>query len=272
MVTSLSIHCKFCYSRNVIKYGTRKNVQRFWCKDCRRKFVNNYALPGMKIAFNITEAAVGSYFEGISANIIIQEILNKYRLYVSINSIFEWVRKFSYLGSEVCKQHHPDVGDTWIVNETKANICDSDYFFIDIIDTETQFVIATKFYSHIGFDGFYPIIESVKDQVGKMPKDIIILSSRNKLNLNKIKDHIRQNGIDILVLNAENKRKLRMQLTGSCLTRNRILSRLKNKDNINKIINGWLMYYNYSRKNWFLHGKTPSQMANIEFNLSLLPS
>jgi hypothetical protein len=104
-----------------------------------------------------------------------------------------------------------------------------------------------------------------------MPKAIIILSSRNKLNLNKIKDHIRQNGIDILVLNAENKRKLRMQLTGSCLTRNRILSRLKNKDNINKIINGWLMYYNYSRKNWFLHGKTPSQMANIEFNPSLLP-
>ena len=43
------IKCKFCGSTNVVRFGTRDGVQRFWCKDCERKFVDNKALPGFRI-------------------------------------------------------------------------------------------------------------------------------------------------------------------------------------------------------------------------------
>lgn len=42
------IQCKYCQSKNVIKYGKYKEVQRYFCKDCRRKFANPDAIPKMQ--------------------------------------------------------------------------------------------------------------------------------------------------------------------------------------------------------------------------------
>ena len=33
------IKCKYCNSPNIIKFGIYKGVQRYYCKDCKRKFV-----------------------------------------------------------------------------------------------------------------------------------------------------------------------------------------------------------------------------------------
>ena len=45
---SNEITCKNCGSTNVVKFGTYKGVQRYWCKACKRKFMPNNALPKMK--------------------------------------------------------------------------------------------------------------------------------------------------------------------------------------------------------------------------------
>ncbi len=34
-----NITCKYCYSPKVVKYGTFEGKQRYWCKVCKRKFV-----------------------------------------------------------------------------------------------------------------------------------------------------------------------------------------------------------------------------------------
>jgi transposase-like protein len=41
------MNCKYCGSANVVKYGTHNGVQRYWYKDCKRKFVLG-TLPKMK--------------------------------------------------------------------------------------------------------------------------------------------------------------------------------------------------------------------------------
>lgn len=40
--------CKYCQSENIIKYGKYKDVQYYWCKDCKRKFSNPDAIPKMQ--------------------------------------------------------------------------------------------------------------------------------------------------------------------------------------------------------------------------------
>jgi len=40
--------CKFCGSRRIVRYGHWQNMQRWWCKDCKRKFADNDAPPKMK--------------------------------------------------------------------------------------------------------------------------------------------------------------------------------------------------------------------------------
>ena len=36
--------CKYCGGYNIVKFGHFKGIQRWWCKDCKRKFVDNDAL------------------------------------------------------------------------------------------------------------------------------------------------------------------------------------------------------------------------------------
>ena len=39
MPTGDNAFCKYCQSPNVIRFGTYKGIQRYYCKDCKRKFV-----------------------------------------------------------------------------------------------------------------------------------------------------------------------------------------------------------------------------------------
>jgi len=42
------MNCKYCQSENVIKYGKYKGVQRYFCKDCKRKFAGIDTIPKMQ--------------------------------------------------------------------------------------------------------------------------------------------------------------------------------------------------------------------------------
>lgn len=60
-----SIVCKYCGSSEVVTYGTFEGVQRYWCKDSKRKFADNNALPHMKTSSRIVASALSCYFGGI---------------------------------------------------------------------------------------------------------------------------------------------------------------------------------------------------------------
>ncbi|HEY81763.1 MAG TPA: IS1 family transposase [Dehalococcoidia bacterium] len=62
--------CKYCGSGHVVKFGTFRGVQRWWCKECQRKFVDNRALPGMKTPKEQVASALNMYYEGMSLNAI----------------------------------------------------------------------------------------------------------------------------------------------------------------------------------------------------------
>ena len=55
------LKCKHCDSPNVVKYGTHEGVQRYWCKECKRKFVDNDALAKMHIPKKVIASALGMY-------------------------------------------------------------------------------------------------------------------------------------------------------------------------------------------------------------------
>ena len=63
---TITIICKFCGSKDVVKDGLRKGVQDYWCKSCRRKFAGNNALPGMRVPADQVVAAVSMFYEGLS--------------------------------------------------------------------------------------------------------------------------------------------------------------------------------------------------------------
>ena len=47
---SNTITCKYCGAGGVVKYGSYKGVQRYWCKVCQRKFKDDDTTFHMKVS------------------------------------------------------------------------------------------------------------------------------------------------------------------------------------------------------------------------------
>lgn len=66
---------KFCGSENTIKRGFRSTqrgkIQRFFCKDCERKFIVNEGFEKMKSTPQTITIALDLYFKGISMRSIV---------------------------------------------------------------------------------------------------------------------------------------------------------------------------------------------------------
>jgi transposase-like protein len=259
------IRCKFCNSSNTIKYGHFKNMQRWWCKDCRRKFADNSALPHMKTAINQICFAVGSYYEGVPLNDISKKIDKEHNIYISDSTIYKWVNKFSQKGADETKNCHPIVGDIWIANETMVKICGKNSHLIDIVDVDTQFILASTFSSDYRPDDIKEIFESAKDRASKTPECLIILESGVSKETLKPKYRIKNDDIKVLIPGKEESIKLAERIKDSYRDRNRVISSIKKQEYVQKIIDGWLFHYNYRRANGLLNGKTPAEKSEINF-------
>lgn len=94
-VPYIDISCKYCGSKNVIKWGNFRGIQRFFCKDCQRKFADNDALPNMQTPTEQVGAALSMYYEGHSLNKVRRLLSQIYNSYPSDSSVYRWLSRFT---------------------------------------------------------------------------------------------------------------------------------------------------------------------------------
>jgi len=82
------IKCKYCGSPNIIRYGTFEGIQRYWCKDCQRKFADNQALPKMRTPQKAVASALSCYFGGMPLDSIQRHLQQQYNIYMSESGIY----------------------------------------------------------------------------------------------------------------------------------------------------------------------------------------
>ena len=117
-VPYFDLRCKFCGSRNLIKYGHFRGILRLFCKDCQRKFADNDALPGMQTPIAQVGSAIGMYYEGQSLNSICRLLTQIYGSYPSDSTVYRWITKFTRRALQEAKGHKPNtIGNKWIADE-----------------------------------------------------------------------------------------------------------------------------------------------------------
>ena len=116
------IKCKYCQSEAILKFGTYKGVQRYWCKSCERKFKADDTTPHMKTDASEVSAAVSMWFEGMSIEAINRQLLQDYGHRHYSATIFEWIQKYMKYAVDSAKDYHPKVGDIWIADETYVRV------------------------------------------------------------------------------------------------------------------------------------------------------
>lgn len=109
-----SLACKYCQSQHVIKYGVVKGIQRYYCKDCRHKFVSADTIPKMQTPTKVIADSLNMHYEGMSLAEICRNFIQQDSNYVSKVTPYNWEKRVI----DIAENYYPKVGDTWQSDET----------------------------------------------------------------------------------------------------------------------------------------------------------
>jgi len=260
--------CKYCGSKNLWLYGKYKGKQLFFCRDCKRKFIGNFALPKMRSAVTRVGDALHSYFSGMSLNEIKQNLEQQYNDSPSVSTIYRWLDRFIKQAHDKVKDITPNVGDTWIADETVIKINRKKYWLFDCIDAKTRFLLASHLSPNRGTREARALMEKAAERAGKAPK--VVMTDKLAAYLDGIElafgadaEHKQGSPFDV-----QTNTNLIERFQGTLKDRTKVLRGLKRADTAKKFIEGWLIHYNYFRPHISLKGKTPARKAGVILSTS----
>jgi putative transposase len=261
--------CKFCSSANVVRNGKRKGTQYWLCKDCGHGFVANNALPRDRYPLAVAARAVSDYYSGKSLTGIREGIKQDYGLEPADSSVYNWLRTLTAIGLSEAKKYSPKVGDRWVIDETVISLKDNrKYWLINIIDSDTRFLLAHKLSPNRSMKDIITVIRAARDKAKNDPTQIVSDGWR------AYPDAVEQ------VFGADCKHLLGTpfehgKLSTALIERwhGFLKDRLKPQRGMDKaetghiqlILEGIVFYYNYLRPHEGLNGRTPAEVAKINF-------
>ena len=262
--------CKYCQSSHVIKYGLVKGVQRYFCKDCRKKFVSTDTIPKMQTPTKVIADSLNMHYEGMSLAEIRRNFIQQDNNYVSKVTPYNWEQRFTLLAIQEAEKYHPKVGDTWQADET---VIHNNFggkkkrlWLIDIIDKDTRFILSTKLSLNRNKRDIALAMQEAKDKAGKSPKHILTDGWKGYVDaieqvFGAETEHIKTTPFE----DNEISTNIVERVQGTLKERTKVMRGLKTLDSMREFLKGWVIHYNFFRPHLSLDDKTPAQKAGIDF-------
>ena len=144
--------CKFCGSRQLVRYGRYNSIQRWFCKECNRKFVDNHAPPGLRTPAVQIASALSMFYEGMSLNTIRRHLDQAFHNLPSDSTVYEWIIRYTKAAvsaDEARRAHTKKItqelghGPFWIANDTAMNIETNNVWIWDIVDYGSRILVTS---------------------------------------------------------------------------------------------------------------------------------
>jgi putative transposase len=261
--------CKYCGSSCVVRYGYYSGIQRWWCKECRRKFADNKALPGMKTPTDHIAYALTMYYEGLSLNIIRRNLHQFYKSYPSDSTLYDWIERFTNKAIAADKRHKPMVGDVWFADETPLMMGNRKAWFWDIIDIKTHFMLASQLFTRRTMVAAEALMAKAVKKAGKPPKVVVSSKPATYIRGIELKIGTDTRPIATKILSTAAGTQLLGRFHSALNARIEIVGRFKNIKSARTIIQGWPVHYNYLRPHEVINDNTPAQKAGINQQLRI---
>lgn len=172
-----NVCCPNCNSANVIKRGIRQTenrgkIQRFGCKDCLCRFVQDDGFFRMRNnPIKITQS-IDLFYRGISTRKVQEHLGVFYPHNASNVSIYKWIIKYAKMISKFTSKLKANVGEEVQVDEVefhrrkshKAKRGIEKNFFIDSIDPETRFLVASTYGRARSSKEIKSVMNNIKDR------------------------------------------------------------------------------------------------------------
>jgi len=224
----------------------------------------------MQTPTKVIADSLNMHYEGMSLAEIRRNFIQQDGNYVSKVTPYNWEKRFTKLAIKETEKYTPKVGDSWQADET---VIHNNFggrkkrlWLIDIIDTDTRFILATRLSLGRNTRDIALAMKEAKDKAGKSPKRILTDGWKGYLD-----------GIE-LVFGSETKHiqttpfadkelstNIIERVQGTIKERTKVMRGLKTLESMNRFLEGWVIHYSFFRPHLSLNDKTPSQMASIDF-------
>jgi len=262
------ITCKNCGSEAVVKFGKYKGAQRYWCKSCQRKFKGDNALFHMRVSPEYISTALSMYYSGSSISDIRNQLKQECGYYPSKHVVFEWIDKYTSLASKQFRDVHPKVGDTWIADET---VLDLDrgvkVWFFDVIDSDTRYLIASRASLSRTTRDAQMLMDRAIKTAGKTPKTVITDKLKSYLDVAYGKDAEHVRGRPFAFKETGESTSQIERFHGTIKDRTKVMRAFRDLETLHQFMDGYLVFYNFFKPNEALNGKTPAEVAQIDYQV-----
>ena len=260
--------CKYCSSEAVVKFGTHSGIQLYFCKSCNRKFKVDDSPFGMRVPENYVSSALSMYYSGSSITDIRNYLKQEYGYYPSKSVVFNWVDKYTTIAAKQFRDTHPKVGDTWIADETVLELDKGvKVWFFDIIDSETRFLLASRATLSRTTQDAQTLMDRAFKKAGKHPKEIITDKLASYLDIRYGKDTEHILGGPFKVTSSGESTSQIERFHGTIKDRTKVMRSFRDLETLRTFMDGYLTFYNYFKPNESLDGRTPADVAHIEYNV-----
>jgi putative transposase len=144
------LSCPFCSSTYIIKRGFRKTqnrgkIQRYKCKECRKRFTKDNGFFRMRNSPQKITLSIDLFFRGVSTRKIQEHLQAFYPHNVDHSTILRWIRKYSLIISEFTDKLKIDSGIELMSDEMEYHRLGEQNWFVDVMDTKTRFVVSSGY-------------------------------------------------------------------------------------------------------------------------------
>ena len=222
--------------------------------------IHKMKTPAKQIA-----SAMGMYYGGMSLDAVQQQFRQDYDTDMSESNYWNWVERFTKEAIRQSADFKPDVGDSWVADETYMKLGKRNVYFWDIIDPKTNYLLA----SHVSFSRggreARVLMKKAAQRAGKTPKAVITDKLRSYIV--GIEDafgadtkHI-QGGPFKLVSSGESTAEIE-RFHRTLEQRTKVFQKYQNIENIRLLTDGWLINYNFFKQNEGCGNIPPAQAAS----------
>jgi putative transposase len=257
------IHCKYCQSSNVIKYGKYGDTQLYYCKSCGSKFKDDDTTFHMKTPANQVTSALNMYYEGMPIKAIARNLKQEHGNMPSTATIYEWIQKYTQYAVDSVQGYKPKkIGRTFVADETVIEIDGQNVWLWDIIDYDTRFLLATRISRSRTTQDAQILYDRAVKMAGKEPDKVITdkLASYLDVRYGKDTEHIQSRPFAL-----EDNTQLIERFHETLKQRTKVMRGLKNIASAQDFIEGWLVHYNYLRPHHSLKDRTPAEVSGIDY-------
>ena len=268
--------CPYDNSTRVVRFGHQSGRQMYFCRDCKRKFrgfetVDEQSLFKMKYPLRTITEVLTLYFNGMSFRNLSASYDDLAHKSIPKMTLWRWVIDFSEHVNRYVNTLRPQLGQVWYADETVVKIFGENWWFWDIIDQKTRFLVA----SHLskGRD-IYKATQLFRQAISvseRMPRIIIT----DKLNAYKpaignafskvygtVPIHLTSHGFD-----SPTNINLIERFHGTVRQRTKVLKGFKHPYSASIILDGFTVHYNFFMEHSHLNGITPASAAGIGKNI-----